>query len=481
MSNRKLSEKSKGLLEVLSSHYVVLAITMLISFILPLRISVAQYGRWQLFSLIISYAGFFALGFNDGIHINYSGQEYNNKYHKVFRFFRLFIELMALFGTIASLLIITLFRDCLQDRYILFVIASFNIIPVLINGFFAYVNQGTMRFSIFAKANVLEKLLYVVMMAVLLIVGVKNAIYYCIAYTVARYFVIIYNYLKSKELLGKAPYGFNEMKPYVLNNFIVGFSLMLATICNQSIIVPGRLLVENRYGIEAFSCYSFAINTMVIANQVTTALSQVFFPSMKKAKAESFINLFIVLDKTISLLAIALLFTYYPVYLLIRFIYPEYSTVLDYLYCIYPLFVYSSKSAILVINTYKKNAERKKLLFNNLLGVVINLVFVLFAHLCFGSVFSIAIFSLIGYMLWYYLCYFNILRNMNVGYSSSQIVDVIVVAIFIVINALSIIKFENNSLLVSAICFMIVTVFGYFLFNNYCKTTIKGFLNFMNN
>lgn len=477
-----LGPKIKGVIEVLSSHLLVLMITMLISFILPLKISVEEYGKWQLFSLIIGYAGFFALGFNDGIHINYSGLEYDNDYHYKFRGFRRFIDLLSILATSITLLVVFVFKDALNENYVVYLLSALNIIPVLVNGFFAYVNQGTMRFSYFAKANLLEKIFYLVMMVALLVFGVKEALYYMLTYTFARYLVILYNRITSKELYGSPIESYSKLRPEIKQNFISGFVLMIATLCNQSIIVPGRLLVENQYGLVAFSCYSFAIHTMVIANQITTALSQVFFPAMKRAQHENFNEVFTTIDKAIGVLSIVLLISYFPVYGLIKLAYPNYSQILDYLFCLYPLFMMTSKSAILIINTYKMDSDNKKLLTNNAIGVAINAIVVLIAHLLFGTVSAVAFASLVGYVAWYYYCYLQLLRERQIGLGISNFVDLIVIVAFILMNLFlkSLIVEQWIYLGISAGVYVVCCVIAFLTFKRYFVTTTKKFITYMN-
>ncbi len=478
-----LGGKAKGFLEVLSSHFMVLFATMLISFILPLRISIEEYGKWQLFSLVTSYAGFFALGFNDGIHINYADLDYDQGFFLKFRTFRRFIYILSISMTALTVIAMLLFNSFFESNTLfIYIIAALNIIPVLINGFFAYVNQGTMRFGYYAKANLIEKIVYLVMMFLLLIVGVKNAIYYILLYTAVRYVIIVYNRITSKELYGSPCEPMRNMRSEIKSNFVEGFVLMIAVLCNQSIIVPGRVLIQDQYGLVAFSCYSFAIHTMVIANQISTAMSQVFYPAMKRSKNNDFNDFFKSIDESFTLISAVLLVSYYCVYALIEFVYPAYRPILEYLYCLYPMFIFTSKSAILIINTYKTDADNKQLLINNALGVIINLIAALVAHLVFKSIFAIALFSLIGYVIWYYFCYCKILCQKKIKWSWSIFADAVVVLVFILINAgLNLLGLNWwTTLLVSCGIYCAFLACLFILRRKQCIGIVKKFITYMN-
>ena len=482
MGRFKLQGKIKGLVEVLFSHFAVLFITMLISFILPLRISVAEYGKWQLFSLIVGYAGFFALGFNDGIHVNYSGLDYDGNFFPKFITFRKFIDALSIVSTALVLIVVLCFNFLLEDKFFLYVFAAFNIIPVLVNGFFTYVNQGTMRFNYYATAQLLEKIIYLFVMIALLLFGVQNALYYVLAYTLARYAIIVYNRITSKELYGKKGISIKNLTPEIKGNFKTGFVLMIATILNQSIIVPSRLLVEGAYGIVAFGCYSFAIHTMVVANQVSTSMSQVFYPAMKKSEPKDFMSFFNTLDNFVGLLSILLLLSYYPICILVSYLYPGYLEILDYLYCLYPMFIYTSKSLILIINTYKMDKDDKKLLVNNLLGVILNAIAVFFAHFVFHSVKYIALFSLLAYIVWYYICYLKLIWERKEKAHLFNFLDLLAVGLFVAINVMSaFLKISYiQSVFVSAGGYLLVCLILFLLFKNKCLESIKSFVRYMN-
>ncbi len=475
--------KAKGLIEVLSSHFIVLFITMLISFILPLRISVEEYGKWQLFTLISSYAGFFALGFNDGIHVKYSGLDYNDDFFVKFRSFRLFIEFLSIVSTVFAIGVVFLCNSLLEDKIFVYIIAAFNIFPALVNGFFAYVNQGTMRFGKYSIANIIERIIYIAIMFILIAMNVQNAVYYMISYSLTRYVVVVYNMIAAKELLGKPRVKLLTISSEIRDIFVSGFSLMIATIFNQSIIVPGRLIVENYYGIAAFSCYSFAIHTMVIANQITTAMSQVFFPAMKRANNQEFLPYFNNIDETLTLLSALLLLSYYPAFFLITIAYKKYLSMLSYLFLLYPLFIHSSKSLILIINTYKKDSNNKRLLMNNVLGVGLNILATVVAHLAFKTVFAVAAATLISYIIWYYICYIQLLNSKGLQITIKKFADLWLVIAFVLLNIIVGSFFANNylpQLLISAGIYLLVLVIVFFIKREKCISILKTFFNYLN-
>jgi hypothetical protein len=182
-------------------------------------------------------------------------------------------------------------------------------------------------------------------------------------------------------------------------------------------------------------------------------------------------------DKVSSLLAALLLLTYYPAAFLVQVLYTKYSAVLAYLYIIYPLFIFQCKSNVLVINMYKVRNEPVKLIFVNMLGVVIHLLFVLPAYYLFGSIYSIASAALLAYMVWYYV--FQVILYKKSGWNVPIIVfsDVLIVIVFISINIV-VSKFFTNTytnLLVSCLAYLLAIVSAYLVLKKSIKSSLREF------
>ena len=100
----------KGIVGVSFTNIISLFISMLISFILPLFLSVEGYGYWQLYVLYAGYVGILAFGFNDGIHLNYAGRDYNESlWHEESTYIR-FLTIMSIIETIIVNVVLALMQ-----------------------------------------------------------------------------------------------------------------------------------------------------------------------------------------------------------------------------------------------------------------------------------------------------------------------------------------------------------------------------------
>ena len=429
-----ISTKIKGIASVSFANLLSLFVSLITSFLLPLFISVEDYGYWQLFVLYAGYVGFFAFGFNDGIHLNYATYSYNEKTAAKFRTFKSLLLVMSAVETIVLIIFLTFVFGPNYGKYYTILFVILNIIPVLVNGMFTYMNQSTMRFKQYAWGNMIDKILFAISMLLMIVIGCKSYLYYIAAYTVSRYLVIIYHYCSSRMVFTEKGESLSYLKPEIIKNFTSGFMLMIATLLNSSIIVGSRLLIENKFGIVEFGAYSFANHTLVIASQFISAIASVFYPIMKRCGDDELPRAYHAFDKASTILSTILLASYYLAAVVIHLVYKQYSMILGYFCFVYPLFIYQCKSNLLIINTYKVKNKPERLVVRNIMGIIIHLVFAFAAFWIFGTVYSIAVSVLVSYCVWYYLSQVMICREFKWKIEISMFYDLFITVVFIVIN-----------------------------------------------
>ena len=439
-----ISNKIKGLFRVSAANFIALGATMLTSLVLPLAISVEQYGYWQLYSLYLSYIGFFVLGFNDGIHLNYASCDYDSEFQSKFKTFFSYLGIVSIIETILLIgcIVFSLQSDSITTS--LAIIVAFNLFPTALQGLFLYMNQGTLRFKEYSLISVIDKIAFLCIMTALLVYRVQNVLYYIVAFTITRYLLFIYIYISAKDVFKAHPKPFSSVVPEIRANYIKGFPLMIAGILGgPSLIVGGRLLIQNRFGIEEFSEYSFSLNTIVIAAQFISAVATVFYPLLKRATKEELPTMYRSFDKVTTLFSVILLLTYYPAALLVNIVYVKYNGILAYLFLVYPLFIYQCKSNVLIVNAYKVKNEPWRLIIVNIIGIAIHLVCIGIAYFVSRTVSSIAAASLISLALWYYIIQTHILKVEGWAFRKWMLSDAVLISLFVLYNIALTYMFED--------------------------------------
>lgn len=477
-----ISNKIKGLFRVSSANLFALGASLVTSFVLPLAISVEQYGYWQLYSLYLAYIGFFVLGFNDGIHLNYSSCEYNSDFQKKFKTFFIYLSIVSIAETLllAVILFFTFPRNTISSY--LAIIVALNLLPTALDGLFLYMSQGTLRFKEYSLLSIIDKALFLVIMVCLLILKVENALYYIIAYTAIRYLSLIYVYYSAKEVFKAEALPIKAVGPEIKNNYFKGFPLMIAGILGgPSLIVGGRLLVQNKMGIESFSAYSFSLNTIVIAAQFISAVATVFYPILKRTSKEDLPKMYASFDKVTTLFSIVLLLSYYPAALLVNLLYVKYSSILSYLFVVYPLFIYQCKSNVLIVNAYKVKNSPVRLILVNIIGIAIHLLCIFIAYSISPGVGSIALATLFSLALWYYVIQWHIHKVEGWNFKLWKMLDAVLVIVFILANLFLTIMIKNINirLIVGFVSLLFIVLIIYRSRRGRIRSIVKEFTNLM--
>lgn len=471
----------RGIFKVSSANIVALVLSVLTSFVLPIFISVEQYGYWQLFVLYVGYTGFFMFGFNDGVHLNYASYDYDEELASKFKTFGIFLSFLIIIESIV-LVVILLFLSKQKDNiFFILLLCIVNIFPQVIVGLFTYMNQSTLRFSQYAMGHIFDKIVFAILMVILITFGVRNALFYVLAYTISRYLLIGYHWYSSKLVFVTEAFSIKQLKGEIVRNFKSGFPLMIATILNGSIIVGSRLLVQAKFGIESFSTYSFSIHTIVVATQFFSAIATVFYPIMKRNEADTLQKMYVSFDKIATIVSALLLPSYFIVVLVIQLIYTEYVIVLDYLYWVYPLFIFHCKSNLLVTNFYKVKNKPNILIVRNAAAIAIHLFFAFSAYYFFRTVEAIAASVLISYCIWYYMCQIYIYHTEKWELRSSVFYDAALVGAFTVIVVL-INQLDKNTYIGTSygcLSFTILCILVYFIKREKINASVHEFSNLL--
>ena len=448
-----------GFTKVLSANIVVLVVGLIISFIIPMSLSTDNYGYLQLFTLYLAYNGFFILGFNDGIHLNYAGVIYDKTLFLKFRTFVKVVAITSLIGVFIVVLLSLLFGE--GEKQFIFIMTGVSIIIVGLNGFTSYTNQNTFRFSRYSQSILIEKIVYFILVILLVYMKSDNYKLFVYAIFISSLIKLIFNLITSHEIFFFFFLKIRELKSEIVHNFQSGFAVMITLILYSSINTGGRLLIERYMGIEKFGVFSFALNTLVIATVFFTAISQVFYPILAKIKD----NMHLIqdnIDEILFIVSIILLFSYFPVYFLIKTYYEQYTSLLNYLTLLYPLFIFKGKYLVLIMNGLKVTKRLKVLIINSIIGIVANSVLTAIAIFLFNSMFYVALAFLISHIIWYYYGLINYNRAMNIKHKYNQYLDLLIVSAFLTATTISsFIASSIISYLVLGVLFQLVILIIY--------------------
>lgn len=399
MINYKFSNKIlDSIIRVFSANMMMLVMGMIITFILPIKLSTEDFGYWQMFVLYTSYCGFFTFGFSDGVNLRYAGKEYKSLR---FSLFRTKLRYLFIFTSLISILMIIYSNVYLResDKYWIIVAFSVNIVLFNIQGFFIHVAQMTSRFKLYSKAIILERVCLVVFIILTFYINIDNYKIYLIMASVSRLIVIVYFVINFKELVFGKNESFNKVKLEVKEDVSSGFFIMISAIITMLISSYVKFFIEGKLGVNEFSYFSFAISMLSLVLQAIMSISTVLYPIIRQINTNKLQKIFLILDKLINRFSGIILFAYYISVAFICIVIPKYKSVLEFLMIIFPIVILNIKNDMLNILFYKVFRYEKNIFYNNIIGLIIMVIFINIGFYTKSSIKMVSLMYLIAYSL----------------------------------------------------------------------------------
>lgn len=413
--------KSKKLFYSLISQFVTLGVSLMMTIGVTKFLSVESFGYWQLFIFYSSYIGLAHFGLSDGLYLKYGGKLFTDLDKKEIKgilkfviFFQLVIGfiifLYALFSTIE-----------LERKFILYAIS----ILVLITNFqtiFSYILLSTNKIienSISVFIEKLSLLLFITCLIVIKHISFENLIF---SYFLSKILSLIYlsTHFKSFVFV-KAKLDYLE----VYNIMKTGVFLMLSNIASTLIIGVSRYFIDEKWDIEIFGKISLAISLVYFVLILLSQVSFLLFPYLRNISKEAQKKVFFNLNKKLSIALKVCILLYLPFTFILYKILPNYEESINYLILLLPICLFDGKMQIIYTSYFKNLFLQKKLLYINLISLVISTILTLIGVYYFDSLIFILIGIVVSIMFRSILAEIILQRNYNISNYKLIIFDII--------------------------------------------------------
>jgi O-antigen/teichoic acid export membrane protein len=411
----------KGLIQVMVANIINLAIGLLNSFFLPKYLSVETYAMIKTYTLYISYAGFFHLGYLDGMYLKYGGkkladvnrEEYGSDFGNV-----LFMESIA--GVILAVL-----AFILHDPIVL--AFAFGMLLNNIISCFQMLFQAVGEFKLYSSALNLRSIIsFLGSITLLLVFRCDKYGYYIACQVLSGLVPIVYlGTLLNKRtaFASKISIKWSEFK----NNISSGFVLMLGNFSSTMFTGIDRWFVKFLLTTADFAVYSFAVSVDSLVTVFITPIAITLYNTLCK---EQNINKIKQLKDMILVWGFIVTALAFPAKWVIEHFLVKY---IDAVPIIIILFTSQALYAVIkgvYVNLYKAR-KQQTIYFKQMIAMVI-LAAALDAvmYLIFKSGISLAVGTLMTAVAWLVI---NEIKNKEIRYEFKQwIYLVALVGIFIV-------------------------------------------------
>lgn len=381
----------KDIFRVASSNIINFGSSFLVGFVLPLYLSVSEYGYYKEFTLYLSFVYLFNLGYNDGITIKYGGKDPNNINKQVFRNEHSFIMLFQL-AVLTIMLLISLYLR--NTQFIMVSLVSFFICMTTFHQNFL---QATGDFKFYANTNIIKTVINVVTILLgILFFDSSSYITFVVMNIVTNILVFIsveYRYYQKYGL------GFELSKGGNLENFKVGIFVLIANMSLTFVGNVGSWIVNIGFSIEDFAVYSFSNSLLNIILLIVNSVGLIFFNII--AKNENQLKLKFT-KRLLLLLGVVGGEIFFSFKWIIQTFLPQYGDSLSILSITFISIPYIMVSKILIANLYKARKNEKKY-FRDMLLLALGSIFIVgIAYLFTRNMLIIALATLVVYALWYF-------------------------------------------------------------------------------
>lgn len=421
--NIKLINFLKNFLYTFSSNLLTLIISTLVTLIVPRLIGVEDYGYWQLYVFYASYIGFFHFGWNDGIYLRYGGDTYESLNKR--KFFSQFIQL-AILQTVFALLIVmgaSFFADG-PDRTFIFQMIAIDMIILNLRHMFLFTLQATNRIKRYAATMVFDRLLFIALVLILLLLGSRDYHLMIAADLLSKAVSLIYAMIVCKEFVFRKISDFYLDLEETWKNINVGIKLMIANLASSATIGIVRFGIERQWDVETFGRVSLTLSISHFMMVFITGIGVVIYPILRRTNIEKLPNIYELMRNFLMIISLFLLTFYYPARVILSAWLPAYGESLLYMALLFPMVIFEGR-IVLLINTYLKTLRYEKVLLHiNALTVIVTTLLTVLTTVVLHNLNLAVLTILLGQIIRATIAELFISKKLNINLKKDLILEV---------------------------------------------------------
>lgn len=358
------------------ANLVSLLVGVAVVLLVPKLVGVEEYGYFQLFLFFIGYVGFFHFGWADGIILRYAGERWERLNRPRFAgqtaFFLLFeISLWGLF-CFASWI-------CGEEGSRLYVLLSTGLCAVLVlaNTFFRFILQATNRIRAFAFLTLSERLTYLLLVLIGLVLKERSFHFYIATYIGAQSISLAVAVFFCRDIIQTRPERWQNIWRETRICLGVGSKLMVANIASMLILGVLRFGIERVWGVATFGKVSLLLSAISFLFIFVNAVSTVLLPSLRGETDDRLRELYFPLRCSLSWFLLLSFAFVWPVQEIAKWWLPAYADALNLLPLVLPVCLYEC-TVNLTTGTYLKVLRMEKdFLWGNSWALAVSLVLML--------------------------------------------------------------------------------------------------------
>ena len=427
------------IIKAFSSNIVSLLTGVLVGFFIPKMMGVVGYANYKIYTLYLTYLAFSSLGLGDGLYLKFAGMDKENLDKEAIRYYtqRYYLQILLFFalGIIGSFLFVD------TDYRFISIALCFTVISSQIVGLHQNFSMLTSKFGEYSKRIVIKSAFTSILVITLFVHyqttgnDIKYEIYIIgiivIEYVLAFWYVYTYRDFS----FGKAKIAMRKDEKYYIV-LLVGFPLLLSNMAGTVFLNLDRQFVSLLFSKEIYAIYAFAYNMLTLVTTMTSAISLVLFPSMRRIEnldTRTYIQRYL---PPFSILVALCLIVYYPLSVIVAKFLDKYIASIEILRIILPGLVLSSCVTVIFFNFYKLENKVKQYFVKTIISISFSVIMNYLAWFFFRDYRAISWASIISLSFWYALAAEYFVRKYKVRIFKNSVYVLTVIIAFYVLTHL---------------------------------------------
>ena len=415
----------------LISNLMSMAISAIVTLVIPKMIGIEEYGYWQLYLFYSSYVGFLHFGWNDGIYLKYGGKEYYELDKKLF--FSQF-HMLVLFQLVIMFTVLILTNIFVIDQNRAFILKMVSICMFIVNVrcMLLYIMQGTNRIKEYSQVTAFDRLFYICSVVILLLANLREYKLMIIADLCGKLVSLLLSMYYCRDIVFRKISSFYFSFKETLDNIDVGIKLMFANIASMLIIGVIRFGIERIWDVATFGKVSLTLSVSSFLMIFINAVGLVMFPVLRRTNVNKLAEIYSTMRDFLMVVLLGVLIIYYPIKPILSAWLPKYADSLKYMAVLFPMCVYEGKMSLL-INTYLKTLRKEKIMLSiNVLTLLISLP-IAFITIYWLKNLDFAVMSIVFLLAFRcIIAEFKLSKILDINVSKDIILELIMTLLFII-------------------------------------------------
>lgn len=431
--NSKTANFIKNFSYTLSSNLISLVISTFVTLIVPKLIGVDEYGLWQLYIFYSSYVGFLHFGWNDGVYLRYGGRDYKELDKKLF--FSQFY-MLAIMQIIMLIIIFFISNTFIVDKNKFFIMemTAFCMLIGNLRCMLLYILQGTNRIKDYARVTMIDRIIYIFLIAIFLFVGIRKYEIMILTDIAGKLFSLFYAMYFCKDIVFRKISTFYFSFKETLENINVGIKLMFSNVASNLIIGVVRFGIQRFWSVAIFGKVSLTLSISNFLMLFISTVGIVIFPILRRTDGKKLTDIYSTIRDFLMIVLLGILIIYYPFKAVLSAWLPKYADSLKYMAILFPVCLYEGKMSLL-INTYLKTLRKEKQMMKvNLITLLISVISTLITAYIVRNL-DLVVMSIV--VLFAFRCIIAetyLSKILNISVYKDMILELIITAVFIMLG-----------------------------------------------